>query len=109
MLPPDNRQSNRCSIRHRVLGLFGSVGILVVGGFVFLFLLAGMGFGSDSGQNSMRMLIGYLNIVGTPTLSIATARYVLRKTWGKQFASWFTTIVLLVLLGAIVYLYLRFF
>ena len=99
------------SVRHKILGLIASAVTLLSGAFVFVFLYAGTTLGSDSGNNdTIRVLIGWLNIIGTPILSLTVATYVLKKTWGKKFALWGAITALLVLVAVFVtYVWPRFF
>ena len=103
----EDAQTGQINLARRALGLIGAVGILVVGGFLFVALFAGIAMGSDAGPNNdnIRMFFGYLNIFGTPTLTLATATLVIRNTWGDIFAFWFFAVALVLTISAFVYLF----
>ena len=106
-MAPEDGQTDKLSIVRRALGVIGAVGILVVGGFLFVALFAGIAMGSDAGPSNanIRMFFGYLNIFGTPTLTLAAATLVIRNTWGDIFAFWFFAAALALTISAFVYLF----
>lgn len=77
----------------KILGLVGSTATLAVGSYLFAFLFVGTTLGSM--DNTLRAPLGWLNMIGTPFLSLAAMTYILKKTWGRKFALWSAGIVLL--------------
>jgi len=68
----------------RALGIVGYLLTLIAGGLLFFFVFAAGLFDSDSASHRTNFLTGWLNIIGTPIISIWTGAYLLQMTWGKR-------------------------
>jgi hypothetical protein len=96
----------------KTLGIIGSLAVLIVAFLVFIFIFAGIALGSDAGPSNatFRIVVSWLNLIGTPILSLIAVTYILKRTWSKKFALWAVALtVFCIAIFFITYIYPRFF